>query len=110
MPGRALACACQQHGLSVCAEAFVDRAYELIDNELVLVPRSESKALLHDTQEMLDRLEYWQETGEVKTAGGLSCPLAVDTWCVHGDGPLARSVLLSLQKYRGVGISHGEVF
>lgn len=88
----------QARGLRVVAEAFADRAYT---DEGTLVSRREPGAVLHDPEQVAERMLRLVETGEIETASGRRVRLRADSICVHGDSPgavaLARAVRERLQ-------------
>ncbi len=83
-PGGAVASRAPDHGARVWAEGFADRGYR---SDGSLVPRGESGALLARPAEVADRIAGWRKGGGVRAVDGAMLPLAVRTWCVHGDTP-----------------------
>lgn len=73
----------QQEGLKVMFEGFADRNY---NEDLTLVSRHESNALIHDKHIMFKHVEYMISFGKVTAINGVEVELKVDTICVHGDG------------------------
>src|SRR5699024_6126698 len=67
MPGSELLDAASHAGLRTVREAFADRAYT---PEGVLVPRTEPGAVLHDPEEVAQRVLAMVTTGEVQAADG----------------------------------------
>lgn len=63
-------------------EAFADRNYQ--DSGL-LVARSEKNAVIHEPQQVLERLNILKSTGNIVSVNGKALDLVVDTLCVHGD-------------------------
>lgn len=80
-------------GLRAVVEAFADRAYQA---DGTLVSRTTPGAVLHDPQEIADRVRRLLETGEVSALTGETVPMVADSICVHGDTPgaveIARAV------------------
>lgn len=74
----------KERGLRVVAEAFADRAY---NDDGSLVSRRLPGAVLHDAEQVAERMLRWVETGEVTTITGQRIPLQADSICVHGDSP-----------------------
>ncbi|WP_298015273.1 5-oxoprolinase subunit PxpA [uncultured Castellaniella sp.] len=83
----------RERGLRVVAEAFADRAYT---PQGVLVSRREPGAVLHDPDQVADRMLDWTRTGELTAIDGSRVRLRADSICVHGDSPgavdMARAV------------------
>lgn len=82
----ALARAGAAAGLRVLREGFADRRYEADGS---LTPRGRPDALLRDADEAVAQVVRMAERGEVLARDGTRVPLAVDTVCLHGDGPEA---------------------
>ncbi len=102
MAGSAFFAAARRLGLRTVAEAFADRTYRA---DATLVPRTEPGAVLHDADEIADRVEQMVSTGTVDSADGSPVVLDVESVCVHGDSPgaaqIARAVRTRLER-RGV--------
>ena len=73
----------QDEGLKVMFEAFADRNY---NEDLTLVSRTKSSALIHDAVMMFEHVYNMVFFGKVKIRSGVEVALKVDTICVHGDG------------------------
>ena len=69
-------------GVKVAKEGFADRA--LNDNGL-LVPRSEAGAVIHNQDQILERVVSMVSSGEVKSISGKKINIRPDTICLHGD-------------------------
>ena len=80
-------------GLRVVAEAFADRAY---NDDGSLVSRRLPGAVLHDPDEVAERMLRLVQTGELVSITGKTIRLEAGSICVHGDSPgaveMARSV------------------
>ncbi|UTW45356.1 LamB/YcsF family protein [bacterium SCSIO 12696] len=85
----------QSFGLTVWFELFADRAYG--DNGR-LVSRSENGAVLHDRQQILDRVTHFLETNTWLSRNGTPLHLQADTLCVHGDNLSAVNVASQLRE------------
>lgn len=89
-------------GLRVVAEAFADRAY-MPDGSLV--SRRQAGAVLHDPQEVAERMLRLAKEGVVTAIDGSMVRIQADSICVHGDSPgaveMARQVRLLLE---GAGV------
>jgi 5-oxoprolinase (ATP-hydrolysing) subunit A len=89
-------------GLRVVAEAFADRAY-MPDGSLV--SRRQAGAVLHDPQEVAERMLRLAKEGVVTAIDGSTVRIQAESVCVHGDSPgaveMARQVRLLLE---GAGV------
>ncbi|MFT0532193.1 LamB/YcsF family protein [Castellaniella hirudinis] len=88
----------QARGLRVVAEAFADRAYA---PDGALVSRREAGAVLHDPDQVAERMLDLVRTGEITAIDGSRVRLRADSICVHGDSPgavaMARAVRRRLE-------------
>lgn len=82
-------------GLRPVAEAFADRAY-LPDGRLV--SRREPGAVLHDPDEIADRVVAMVDSGWVTAIDGTQINLDVESVCVHGDSPGAVQIATAVRK------------
>lgn len=71
-------------GLAVVAEAFADRAY---NDDGTLVSRRLPGAVLHDAEQVAERMLRWAQTGELTSITGRPVRIQADSICVHGDSP-----------------------
>lgn len=71
-------------GLRVVAEAFADRAY---NDDGSLVSRRLPGAVLHDPDEVAERMLRLVQTGELVSITGKTIRLEAGSICVHGDSP-----------------------
>ena len=76
-------------GLRVVAEAFADRAYRP-DGQLL--SRREPGAVLHDPDQIAERMLHLAQTGEIAAVDGTLLHLKADSICVHGDSPGAVAI------------------
>ena len=76
-------------GLRVVAEAFADRAYRP-DGQLL--SRREPGAVLHDPDQIAERMLHLAQTGEIAAVDGTLLHLRADSICVHGDSPGAVAI------------------
>ncbi|CAM4377727.1 5-oxoprolinase subunit PxpA [Zobellia roscoffensis] len=74
-------------------EVFADRNYQA---NLSLVPRKESKALIIDKRQVLKHVIEMVNYNRVKTVSGEVVSILGDTFCIHGDTPLALEIVLYL--------------
>jgi 5-oxoprolinase (ATP-hydrolysing) subunit A len=83
----------QELGLRTVPEAFADRAYR---SDGQLVSRRQRNAVLHDVDEIADRVASMVIAGRVAAVDGSTIPVTVNSVCVHGDSPgavqIARAV------------------
>ncbi|MDP2285918.1 MAG: 5-oxoprolinase subunit PxpA [Pseudohongiella sp.] len=91
---RALIQAGKEAGLTVAAEAFVDRRYEA---DGTLVPRSHALALIDDSKEALNQGLAFIQGAPIKTIDGHLISIKADTLCIHGDSAYALRFARALQ-------------
>jgi UPF0271 protein len=85
-------------GLHVVREAYADRAYQA--NGL-LVPRSESGAVLDDARAIADRAVRLARDGELVAADGSVLHTAARSLCLHGDNAEAVAIAQGLKARLG---------
>ncbi|MFK3659839.1 LamB/YcsF family protein [Scandinavium sp. NPDC088450] len=87
----------QEDGITTVAEAFADRAYH---QDGSLVSRREHGSVLHDPQQVAQRVVQMIVSGGVESVEGMFTPIAAQSICVHGDSPgaveMARQIRLRL--------------
>ena len=76
-------------GLRTVAEAFADRAYRP-DGQLL--SRREAGAVLHDPNEIAERVLSMVTAGQVTAVDGSVISIEVESVCVHGDSPGAVQI------------------
>lgn len=76
-------------GAAWAGEVFADRGYRA---DGTLVPRGESGAMVHDPDEAAARMAAFVRDGAVRAVDGTRVPVAVDSICLHGDGPTALAI------------------
>ena len=79
----------EEMGVKVAHEVFADRAY---NPDGTLVSRSKPGAVIHDKDEIAERVISMVKDGGVKAINGEWVELKVDTICVHGDNPKAVEI------------------
>ena len=89
MPGGELARAARALRVEFLREGFADRRYDAAGR---LVPRGEPGALIDDPAEAVEQARRLIEAG------------ALDTLCVHGDGPAALAVARRLRELAHPGV------
>jgi len=82
-------------GLRTVAEAFADRAYRP-DGQLV--SRRERNAVLHDPEEIADRVASMVQSGRVVAVDGSTISITVESVCVHGDSPGAVEIATAVRE------------
>ena len=89
----------RREGLTCIAEAFADRAYT---PQGTLVSRREPGAVLHDAEQVAQRMLRLVQTGTVEAIDGSLTRIEADSICVHGDSPgaiqMAREVRQLLEQ------------
>lgn len=105
LPGSVFLRLAEEAGLRTVAEAFADRAYT---PEGTLVSRREPGAVLHDADEVAQRMVRLVTDGVITAIDGTEIAVRADSICTHGDSPgaveMARSVRAALTD-AGVTIS-----
>jgi UPF0271 protein len=94
-------------GLRPVAEAFADRAY-LPDGQLV--SRREPGAVLHDPDQIADRVVAMVDSGRVTAIDGTQINLDVESVCVHGDSPGAVQIATAVRERLKAAGTHVRAF
>ena len=84
-----------KEGISIMYEAFADRNY---NQDLSLVSREESNAIISDSKEMCDHVLNMILHHKVKTIDGVEVDIKAKTFCLHGDNPKAIKLAKELYK------------
>jgi 5-oxoprolinase (ATP-hydrolysing) subunit A len=87
--------AAEELGLRTVPEAFADRSYRP-DGQLV--SRRERNAVLHNTDEIADRVISMVTRGRVDAVDGSTIPITVESVCVHGDSPGAVQIATAVRE------------
>ncbi len=95
LPGSVFLVEAQRIGLHTVAEAFADRAYRP-DGQLV--PRAEPGAVLHDPQQIADRVATMVGSGTVTADDGSTVSVRAESICVHGDSPGAVQIATAVRE------------
>ena len=77
-------------------EAFADRNY---NDDLTLVSRTENKAVISNSNELISHVSRILFQGKVKSITGKELPIKADTICIHGDNPNAVKLLKDLRTH-----------
>ncbi|WP_197415675.1 5-oxoprolinase subunit PxpA [Mycobacterium sp. IS-1742] len=92
--GSALFAEARELGLQTVAEAFADRAYQP-DGQLV--SRREPGAVVHDLDEVAERVITMVTEGRVTAIDGSTVDVSVHSVCVHGDSPGAVHIAAAVR-------------
>ncbi len=84
-----------KENILITYEAFADRNY---NEDLSLVSRGESNALITDADEMFNHVHRMITEKKVLTISGVEVPISAQTFCIHGDNPKAIKLVKSLMK------------
>ncbi len=99
LPNSALMRAGEAAGLKLANEVFADRAYE---DDAQLVSRNRPGAVLHDAEEIAQRVVRMVQDQAVTSVSGKIVKMPIDTLCIHGDTPgavaIARKVRSALER------------
>jgi 5-oxoprolinase (ATP-hydrolysing) subunit A len=88
-------------GLTVIHEFFADRAYL---PEGTLVPRTVADSVLHDADQISERVLSWLEHGSIAASDGSQIVVAAESICLHGDTPGAVASAASIyQRCKAAG-------
>lgn len=79
-----------KQGFQICYEAFADRNY---NEDLSLVSRSQSNALITDAKEAIQHIQLMQNNQLVSTISGKHVSIQADTFCMHSDTENALDIL-----------------
>ena len=84
-----------KHGIRIAFEFFGDRAY---NPDGSLVSRKLPGAVMHDHQQVAEKVLKLVTEGSVVCADGSEIQLAADTICVHGDNPAALQLVKKIRE------------
>jgi UPF0271 protein len=99
-----------KHGIHIAFEFFGDRAY---NPDGSLVSRKLPGAVIHDHQQVSEKVLRMVSEGSVICADGSEIQMAADTICVHGDNPAALQLVKNIRETllnAGVQISPPSTF
>lgn len=85
----------KKSGLKAIEEAFVDRSY---GSDGSLIPRRESGALVSDLGIATSQALRLAKDNSVISKSGETVKIAVDSLCIHGDGPNAVEIAKSVRQ------------
>lgn len=107
LAGSSLVKAGMERGLSVAQEVFADRTYQPDGS---LTPRSQSYAMIHDSELAISRVVRMVREGKVEAVDGTDIDIKADTVCIHGDEPQALDFAVALKgalKAEGIEVGRG---
>jgi UPF0271 protein len=84
----------QRLGLRTVAESFADRAYR---PDGTLVSRREEGAVLHDPEQIAERVSHMVRRGQIAAADGSMIEVRAESVCVHGDSPGAVQIATAVR-------------
>jgi len=84
-----------RHSIRIAFEFFADRAY---NSDGSLVSRREAGAILHNSQEVAERVVKMVTEGVVLAKDDSEIRLEADTICVHGDNPEAVALVKNIRE------------
>jgi UPF0271 protein len=84
-----------KHGIRIAFEFFGDRAY---NPDGSLVSRKLPGAVIHDHQQVADKVLKMVKEGTVVCIEGTEIELTAETICVHGDNPAALELVRNIRK------------
>lgn len=94
LAGSVMVEAAKRTGLKYVEEAFADRAYTPEGN---LVSRKLPGAVIHDVDEVAERVLLMVKEKKVLSIEGTEVPIAAQTVCVHGDTPGAVDMIKKIR-------------
>jgi 5-oxoprolinase (ATP-hydrolysing) subunit A len=90
-------------GLAVMPEVFADRGYT---PQGLLVSRRDLGALLHDADQVAERMLKFVRTGSLTANDGTELRIAAGSICVHGDSPGAVAMAKAIRlRFEAEGIA-----
>lgn len=95
LSGSQLIKAGRKFDLNTASEVFADRTYQPDGS---LTSRTESNAMITDTEKSVQQALRMIFDGEVVAVDGSKISIEADTICVHGDGPHAVEFVRELRK------------
>ena len=84
-----------KHGIRVAFEFFGDRAYTPDGS---LASRKLPGAVIHDQQQVADKVLKMVKEGTVTCLDGTQIELTAETICVHGDNPAALALIKNIRQ------------
>ncbi len=84
-----------KNNIAIIYEAFADRNY---NDDLTLVSRDKSNALICDDVTLFNHVYRMISTGKVRAVNDSEIAIKADTFCVHGDNTEAVNLVKTLRK------------
>ncbi|MGD2187245.1 MAG: 5-oxoprolinase subunit PxpA [Desulfobacterales bacterium] len=84
-----------RHGIRIAFEFFGDRAY---NPDGTLVSRKLPGAVIHDHEQVAEKVLKMVKEGKVACIDGTEIELAAETICVHGDNPAALELVRNIRE------------
>ncbi|MBT2640856.1 LamB/YcsF family protein [Bacillus sp. ISL-41] len=94
LAGSSLVKAGKERGLQVAEEVFADRTYQ---QDGSLTPRTQSNAMIYDSDLAISRVIRMIREGKVESVDGPDIEMKADTICIHGDEPQALHFAVKLK-------------
>ena len=94
LPGAFVLDLAEQQGIRTLREAFADRAY---NPDGTLVSRRQEGSVLHDPDEVAERVVALVTQGSVTAIDGTEVAIKADSVCVHGDTPGAVAMATAVR-------------
>lgn len=82
-------------GLITASEVFADRTYQ---SDGSLTPRTQTNALIHDTNIAIAQVLQMINEGAVTGTDDSVIPITADTICIHGDGDNALEFAIAVRQ------------
>ena len=105
LSGAPIVAQAREAGLAVVCEAFADRAY---NPDGSLVSRRLPGSVIHDPQEVAERILRLVNEGRITAIDGTDIALEAQSICIHGDTPTAVAIARTLRERltaQGVALS-----
>lgn len=88
----------KQHHITVMAEAFIERGYQLNNNKLGLIPRGQAGAELDTVTQAL--AQYQQIQNGALLINSQHYPIIAQSACIHSDSAIALELAQAISKLR----------
>lgn len=88
----------KQHHITVMAEAFIERGYQLNNNKLGLIPRGQAGAELDTVTQALT--QYQQIQNGALLINSQHYPIIAQSACIHSDSTIALELAQAICKLR----------
>jgi UPF0271 protein len=94
MAGSEMITAAIEIGLGYASEFFADRSY---NDDGTLVSRVHHDAVIHDINQVVNRVIRMVKQNVVETIAGSTIPIKAETVCIHGDNEMAPDLVRNLR-------------